>query len=369
VHPSRPRRHRRFVLAAVAIVFSAFAVSGSGVAAHKPGAGTSAAEYTEYTGYAARADVAAGRLHQVFAAERYRSRWWESATALDAVIDYMRVSGSRAYLSDTERIFLASRRTGFLSFYYDDEGWWALAWIAAYQLTGRERYLRQAEYLFANMTTGWDNTCGGGIWWNKARAYKNAIANELFLQVAARLHNLTPRDTHYLAWAMREWRWFAASGMLTRSHLVVDGLADCRAMLDAPTWTYNQGVLIGGLVELSDATHDSSLLATAKAVADAVIDSRRLSPRGILREPCESSSCDQDASMFKGIFIENLKLLDDTDPDPDYADYMRRNAAAVWNSDRRGSEFGLHWNGPFDHVGVGRQAAALDALNTQIPGG
>jgi predicted alpha-1,6-mannanase (GH76 family) len=40
--------------------------------------------------------------------------------------------------------------------------------------------------------------------------------------------------------------------MLTGSHLVVDGLADCHPLLASPTWTYNQGVLIGGLAELSD---------------------------------------------------------------------------------------------------------------------
>src|SRR5581483_9133810 len=101
-------------------------------------------------------------------------------------------------------------RGQFLNDYYDDEGWWALTWIRAYDLTGDARYLDAAKFLFKDMAAGWDDHCGGGIWWNKERRYKNAIANELFLLAAARLHQRTPDDRgpgSYLDWARREWRW------------------------------------------------------------------------------------------------------------------------------------------------------------------
>ena len=358
-----PARHdRRWLTRVVAATATglAFTLGGCDAVAHRPGmtSGT--------PGFAVEAGAAASRLQSWYGVRKYRTRWWQSATSLEAAIEYMRASGSRAYISDLDRTYQAFHRGGFLNRYYDDEGWWALAWIAAYQLTRDGHFLRQAKDIFANMTTGWDSTCGGGIWWSKRRTYKNAIANELFLDIAARLHNLTPGDRAYLTWADREWTWFAASGMLTGSHLVVDGLAGCRAKLGSPTWTYNQGILIGGLAELSDATHDASLLGTARATANAVINSSKLSPRGILREPCEPSSCGRDAPTFKGIFIENLKLIDERAPNANYEDYMRRNAAAVWRSDRRGDGFGLHWDGPFDHADTARQAAALDVLTTQI---
>ena len=45
---------------------------------------------------------------------------------------------------------------------------------------------------------------------------------------------------------------------------------------------------------------------------------------------------------------------------------MRAIADSVWVRDRRGSDFGLHWAGPFDGTGTAVQAAALDILTTQV---
>lgn len=64
--------------------------------------------------------------------------------------------------------------SGFINNYYDDEGWWALAWVKAYDVTGNMEYLNMAESIFADMQGGVNGTCGGGIWWSKDRKYKNA---------------------------------------------------------------------------------------------------------------------------------------------------------------------------------------------------
>jgi predicted alpha-1,6-mannanase (GH76 family) len=110
-------------------------------------------------------------------------------------------------------------------------------------------------------------------------------------------------------------------------------------------------------------------LATAGRIADAVMDSQALSPRGILRDPCEPSSCDKDQPLFKGIFMKNLKMLADRVDSASYRVYLRHNAAAVWSHDRRGDEFGLRWSGPFDSASTARQTSALDLLNTQVSAG
>ncbi len=74
---------------------------------------------------------------------------------------------------------------GFLNDFHDDEGWWALALIRSWDVAHSQVYLDEAKSIFEDMRNGTDSTCGGGIWWSKERAYKNAIANELYLSVAA----------------------------------------------------------------------------------------------------------------------------------------------------------------------------------------
>ena len=369
--PYRPRGAGR-ITGLFVLVLVLVACGPGHRAASSPAAGTSAgaalAEQRQDNAEAARAVAALQRRYRAFTYAGTRT--WQSANALGATIDYMRASGSQDYLADLSRTYRAHHGRGnFLNHYYDDEGWWALTWINAYDLTGNRAYLSQARDIFADMTGGWDSTCGGGIWWSKARQYKNAIANEIFLQVAAGLHERTPGDTTYANWALREWAWFRGTGMLTRSGLVIDGLAGCKPDLSSPTWTYNQGMLIGGLVSLARMTGSRAPLATAERIADAVTGSQALSPDGILRDPCEPWSCDEDEPLFKGIFVKNLKLLADRADRADgasYRAYLRHNAIAVWSDDRRGDEFGLRWSGPFDSAGTARQTSALDVLNTQV---
>ena len=49
---------------------------------------------------------------------------------------------------------------------YDDQGWWGLAWLKAYELTGDKAYLFKAVQAFEWMVRGsWDDSqCGGGNW-------------------------------------------------------------------------------------------------------------------------------------------------------------------------------------------------------------
>ncbi|KAJ3493338.1 hypothetical protein NLG97_g4796 [Lecanicillium saksenae] len=84
--------------------------------------------------------------------------------------------------------------SNFINEFYDDEGWWALGLIHAYDYTHKQEYLDSAVRIFNDMQGGGNTNCHGGIYWNKDRKYVNAIANELYLAVAASLANRIPGD-------------------------------------------------------------------------------------------------------------------------------------------------------------------------------
>src|ERR1019366_1972211 len=202
--------------------------------------------------------LAVATLNQWYNPATYNSTgWWESANAVGATIDYMQKSGSRAYLGDVQGFYNAHKSNNFIANgYYDDEGWWALTWLKAYKLSGDTAYLNTSKAIFTNMTGGWDLTCGGGLWWTTAKTYKNAIPNELFLDLATQLHSASPGDTTYLNWANKEQAWFQNSGLIGASNLVYDGLgSSCLPLTTSSTWAYNQGVLIGGLLNLYNITN------------------------------------------------------------------------------------------------------------------
>ena len=165
----------------------------------------------------------------------------------------------------------------------------------------------------------------------------------------------------------------------------------------ATTWTYNQGVILGGLAALSEITGDRGYLTQGEAIAAAAL--RGLAPGGILTEPCESgAACNEDQAQFKGIFVRYLYDFWLRSRQPGHRGFILANANSVWDHARnappqsapprsgppqsalpssrppqsgppqsalpssRPPEFGLHWAGPFDQATPARQTSALDAL-------
>jgi predicted alpha-1,6-mannanase (GH76 family) len=290
--------------------------------------------------------------------------WWNAANALTAVISYSAVTGDRSYLGVIETTFRAAQRRHFrfINRFFDDNGWWALAWVAAYDLTGDGRYLAAAEAVFAHNLGGWDGTCGGGLWWNEDRRYKNAITNELFLTLAALLSQRVPGNRTYRGWALREWQWLHASGMIGPAGLVNDGLTAACANNGETTWTYNQGVILGGLAALHELTGDQGYLRQGEVIADAALRTLA-SERGILAEPCEPSGCDGDQTQFKGIFVRYLHELWRRSGKPAYRAFILANADSVLaRAGNPAGQFGLRWAGPFDKADASRQTSALEVL-------
>jgi len=306
--------------------------------------------------------------------------WWQSGNALQALLDYSVRTGTKRYLPQIENTIEQQRKPlpwwpagggEFRADSTDDTGWWGLAMTRMYDLTRDRQYLSIAELDEQYIHGYWDDVCGGGVWWDiPGKTYKNAISVELYLQLAAALHNRLPGDTVYLGHALAAWQWLKNSGMINGTGLINDGLTTqsggC-ANNGGTTWTYNQGVVLGGLVELHRATGDPGLLAAARKIADAVLRSPQLSPNGILTEPCQpADTCNSDQTAFKGIFARNLDELDRALRGRPYRGYLCAQAGSAYMRARSGDLYGANWAGPFDSASIGRQESAVSLLVTGL---
>jgi predicted alpha-1,6-mannanase (GH76 family) len=356
-----------------ALIIMAFCAVASSMSAEAPDTATNGtADYSQHA--ASGILTLQGWYVQSSGLYQKPTDWWNSANAITVLVDYSRATHTTQYLSAVANTFNNASNaygiTNFINDSNDDEGWWAVAWIDAYDVTKNPAYLSMAKTIFKDMTTQWDTTsCGGGVWWSKDlknSPYKNAITNELFLEIAASLAN---RETgrkpkaQYLAWAQKEWRWFNDSGMINPGNMINDGLNAANPTActnnNGTTWTYNQGVILGGLVELSDATHDPALLLKAQAIASATM-TNLVTSAGVLKEPPGKGP---DLPQFKGIFIRNLVRLNRAAPSAKYKTFVDTNADSIWrNNQGADHRFGELWEGPFDSGDGTRQTSALDAL-------
>jgi len=297
--------------------------------------------------------------------------WWNSANALEALIEYMSYSKDQAHLSVIDNTFSHTTFPETENGYFDDAQWWGIAWVRAYQLTKDTKYLQRAVDIWNYVNTdGWDTSvCNGGVWWSKAKNYKNAIPNELFLVFCTLLHLETSNST-YLDKANSEWRWFEASGMINGQNLINDGLDSSCHNNHQTTWSYNQGVILGGLHYLAQITGNSTLIDVAESIATAASSTLVYSDQ-VLRDPCEPN-CGNDGSQFKGVFLRYLGILTPSLNDANKAKYttwINLNADAIWTKTKNPSDntCGVVWNGPNNQDASGiTQSSALDCFNAAM---
>jgi hypothetical protein len=291
---------------------------------------------------------------------------WQDAQALTALVDYMQLSGDSTYAYALPQIYADNDSGEFTDQYIDDTGWWGLAWLRAYAYTGDPAYLETAEYDDDYMSGYWSSSCGGGLWWSTAETGINAVENEVYLELSAALHNTLSGDTTYLNRANQEWTWFSHSGLINSSNLVNDGLNVSTCQNNGnPTYTYNQGTILAGLAQLSQATGNTSVVATADAIATAATSD--LVTNGILVDPCEPDGCANDGYSFKGIFERDLGEFARATGDTAYNGFLNTQASSILANDTDGDgQSGLAWAGPYTDLGYANQQSAADAFNADL---
>ena len=281
--------------------------------------------------------------------------WWQAAVALSTLEAYQQTTGNQDEEILATFTFQGYRSGSFEDGFDDDTAWWGLVWLQYYDITHGSEYLHMAETDAGYIHEDWTSACGGGVWWQRnPEYYKNAIANELFLELTAWLHNSIKGDTKYLSWAKAEWNWFSHSGMIAKSYLVTDGpsaAADKGSCVNTSPasnkkiWTYNQGVILAGLARLYKATGNKSYLTEAKHIASAAISN--LTVKGVLTERCKQNGCGNGAQSFKGIFVRDLKVLAVTAKTTAYNSFFTKQASSIRTKDTNShNQLGMFWAGP-----------------------
>jgi hypothetical protein len=330
-----------------------------------PAQGTSRSEYIDH------AVDAVNVLNNIWynsSNGQWQDLWWNSAnvvTMLANVADLDRenlLPVANYYFENTVTAASAWNDGSFRNAFYDDEGWWAMAWIRVFDLTGNTTYLGASQDIFEDMQSGEGATCGGH-WWSTNRTENESIANTLYLAVAASLANrVSDQRAMYEDVATSQYDWFIGSGLINSNNTINDGLNLTNCKPGDIVWTYNQGAMVGALIEMYRLTKNQTFLDTASRIAHGSID--HLTINGILTEHGYPKPLDNVSAQFKGIFVRNLAYIHSMAPDAEYVSFLQTNADAIWQNARGyDGQIGGNWQGPFDNdASAASQSSALDCL-------
>lgn len=303
--------------------------------------------------------------------------------------------------------------------WWDDYGWWGIAYLKAHDLTREPKYLQVARLCCHFMVAGGrgfgkpgDRDTEGGTWnydpdGAKYQGIQNVITNALFLDLSARLFTVT-REGAYRDEALSQYRWFdyhlglkeedGGARIVVSSNPVawlVHQLPRTDGRSGWPPWTGDQGALLGGLMSLRGALLDSSDPADRKLAGDLLTMCQELArgamtsdlilrppawdpPARVLHEPAPVDSDDGwryslDGFVGKGVLIRHLASFLGR-----CGRFVNDNAAAVARLfDEGDGYFPASWvrdpketMDPGGRPGLGhlvRQGAGQDAMNAWLP--
>ncbi|HEY2717985.1 MAG TPA: glycoside hydrolase family 76 protein [Solirubrobacteraceae bacterium] len=142
-------------------------------------------------------------------------------------------------------------RTANTETWFDDNGWWGVAFVNAYRATGARRWLSDAERALKYVAAaGWDPRAGG-LWWNTTHPYKAGAALASDTLLATLLYQQT-KSSLALGQARKFLAWGNTSGFSQ-----TDGLYAGSSLNPTPI-DYSEGPLIYTQAVLCELTGTSS---------------------------------------------------------------------------------------------------------------
>lgn len=245
--------------------------------------------------------------------------WWQ-AHYVDCLVDTGRRELARGARFDggsrpsagrlASQLVTGIRLRNFLAFvnnYYDDMAWLALATLRLDKLAeetrmpGRRRNARVRRRLTLQFDSASTDDLGGGTFWSTKRDYKNTPATAPVALYYARTGKAAK------AQALVDWlhaKLFDPAQGIYRDGLRING--DGTVLLEAAIYSYNQGPVLGALLELGGQAN----LERAAALVDAVArhltrPAIQASGRTSATLRCEGTG---DGGLFTGILARYLAL-------------------------------------------------------------
>ncbi|KAK2756184.1 hypothetical protein FQN54_005592 [Arachnomyces sp. PD_36] len=225
----------------------------------------------------------------------------------------------------------------------DDIGWFTMALIRGYQITGTQDFLDQAIYGFDYaFGRGWDTEYNdGGIWEQNpeylddpSEANKEALSNNSLGKVACLIYQST-NDNYYLDRCRQIYDWVWNHLFEKETGLINAGVNRDGSIITGPA-AYNQGTFLDYANLVYKITGDSNVYDDAMAAIE--YGRNNLTVDGIFTNTADYLNTWAD-EMARGVgnFVRDNQLWDT------YYPWMVQNAASILENRR--SDLGITWNG------------------------
>ena len=225
----------------------------------------------------------------------------------------------------------------------DDIGWFTLALIRGYQMTGTANFLTQARYGFdMAWARGWDTQYnGGGIWEQQPdmtpagqAINKEALSNNSLGKVACLIYQ-SNHDQWYLDRAIQIYDWVWNHIYNSNTGQINAGI-DRNNVVNTGTAVYNQGTFVDFANLLYQITGNVNYYNDAKRSIDFV--KNNMTTNGIITNNAGYlNTWGDEFARGLGHFVRDNRMWGT------YLPWMQQNANAIWNNRR--TDYNITWNG------------------------
>jgi uncharacterized protein YyaL (SSP411 family) len=159
--------------------------------------------------------------------------------------------------------------------FVDDNGLTGMVYLEAYNLTtgaDKQAYLDKAKACADWLINSglWDNTYGGGFWWNTSKPDKPTQSNGVAMQLFAKLYLVTGQ-TVYRDWAVMVNNWLRNNMLDSATGLYIwriDGTG--AGTKHTEKFTYDNAIMIEADILFGKAMNDNTYLTKAQAIGNAM---------------------------------------------------------------------------------------------------